>query len=120
MLAQFIKEIVEALYDRSPNAYLMHADLDLEETQHDNQNSTLLAICSFDVSVTPAMKVRLQFDTIFDKRNNKSWTRGLGVFYVYHKESHTSIGMANSRGKIAIWDHEKAEAFQTLIGNPAA
>ena len=119
MLTQLLQEIVVALYNRNPDAYLMHADLYLEETKHDPQNSVLYVRGTFSVSVTPVIKVELHIDTTFDKTdNNKGWTRSLGLFTVKHTETNMSVEMANYKGKATIWcDAKRGEAFKTMIGN---
>jgi hypothetical protein len=120
MVTELLQEVVRALYNRKPDAYLLHADLELEERDHDSENSALYVRGTFSVSVTPVIKVELSINTQYDKSKmrNNVWTRTKGLFTVSHRESGTSTLMANYEGKIVVWDGTKGENFLTLIGNP--
>jgi len=120
MITELLQETVQALYNRNPDAYLLHADIEFEEREYDSQNLSLLVSGTFSVSVTPVIKVELSIYTSFNKfkMRNNGWTRCEGLFEVKHQDSGKSVMMANPRGKIAVWDWTNGETFQAMIGNP--
>lgn len=120
MITELLQETVAALYNRNPDAYLLHADLELDEREYDNQNLVLFVRGTFSISVTPIIKVELHINTTFNKtrRVNNNWVRTSSLFTVNHPETGKEVNMTNHNGKIAVWDWTNGESFQILIGNP--
>ena len=120
MIVELLQSVVRCLYDRLPEAKLLHADIVTKEADYDSVNTKLYIEGTFAVAVTSVIKVDLNiyFSYIKSKglRNNE-WQLDNDIIIQTDHTNKVYIRL-NREGEMYI--HHGTDNFCTMIGNPPA
>jgi hypothetical protein len=124
MITELLLAIVRCLYNRLPEAKLLHADIKTDERIHDSVNTNLYLDGTFAVAITRYVKVDLKFHTFYAKSKgfrDDEWYMENAIF-VSNKDSCKQFEIQiqfDTNGKMYI-NHENADDLRAMIGNPKA